>query len=234
MVLTGTIVNGLAIIVAALIGLKIKNIPEQMKTTVLQAIALAVIILGISMGLKSEQFLIVISSLVIGTVIGEKLNLENRLNQVGLWIESKIGAKEEGKVAKAFVTTTLIYVVGAMAIIGALDSGLRGDHSVLYTKAMLDGVSSLIFASTLGVGVVFSAIPVILYQGMIALLATQINAFISEELLDLLIIELTGTGGILIVAIGLNILGLTKIKVANMLPSIVVVSILVLLFSNFS
>jgi uncharacterized membrane protein YqgA involved in biofilm formation len=227
MVLTGTLVNGLAIIIAALIGLLVRNISEQMKTTTMQAIALAVVVLGIGMALKSEQFLIVIGSLVIGGIIGEKIDLEARLARLGAWIETKVGAKEDGTVAKAFVTATLIYVVGAMAILGALDSGLRGDHSVLYTKSLLDGFSAIIFTSTLGLGVIFSAIPVVLYQGGIALLATQINQFVPEALMNAFILEMTATGGIMIVAIGLNILGILNIRVANLLPSIIVVAALV-------
>jgi uncharacterized membrane protein YqgA involved in biofilm formation len=227
MVLTGTLVNGLAIVVAAVVGLLVRNIPEKMKTTTMQGIALAVVVLGIGMALKSEQFLIVIGSLVIGGVIGEKIDIEERLNRVGAWIETKVGAKEDGAVAKAFVTATLIYVVGAMAILGALDSGLRGDHSVLYTKSLLDGFSALIFTSTLGIGVIFSAIPVVLYQGGIALLATQINQFVPTVLMDNFIVEMTATGGVMIIAIGLNILGILQIRVANLLPSIVVVAMLV-------
>ncbi|GAE34421.1 DUF554 domain-containing protein [Halalkalibacter akibai] len=228
MVLTGTIVNGLAIVLASLIGLMVRNIPEQMKTTIMQGLALAVVVLGIGMSLKSEQFLIVIGSLVLGGIIGEKLDLEGSLNRLGAWIEAKVGAKENGSVAKGFVTATLIYVVGAMAILGSLDSGLRGDHSVLYTKSMLDGFSAIIFTSTLGIGVMFSAIPVVLYQGGIALLATQINQFVPEVLMSTFITEMTATGGVMIIAIGLNILGIVQIRVANLLPSIVVVAGLVL------
>ncbi|WP_100374323.1 DUF554 domain-containing protein [Bacillus sp. FJAT-45037] len=227
MVLTGTIVNGLVIVLAACVGLLIRGIPERIKITVMQAIALAVVVLGIGMGLKSEQFLVVIGSLVIGGVIGEQIDIEKKLNQVGAWIEARLGSKEEGSVAKAFVTTTLIYVVGAMAVLGALDSGLRGDHSVLYTKSMLDGFSAIIFASTLGIGVIFSAIPVVLYQGGIALLATQINNYVPTELMDMFIVEMTATGGVMIVAIGLNILGILQVRVANLLPSIIVVGFIV-------
>ena len=226
MVLLGTIVNGLAIILGALLGSLVKNIPEKVKSTVMQAISLAVIVLGVSMGLKSDQFLIVIGSLVAGALLGERWDLEEKLNRLGKWLEKKVGAKENGGIAKGFVTTTLIYVVGAMAIIGALDSGLRGDHSVLYTKSMLDGFSAIIFTSALGIGVIFSAIPVMIYQGGIALFATQIDRFIPADLMDTFIVEMTATGGIMIIAIGLNILGLTQIRVANLLPSILVTAIL--------
>lgn len=231
MFLLGTIVNGLAIIFGALLGSLIRNIPEKMKTTIMQAIGLAVIILGISMGPESKQFVIVIGSLVVGGYLGERFDLDDKFNRVGRWLEKKIaGRKEnkgdgsnEGNFGKAFVMTTIIYAVGAMSLLGAIDSGVRGDHSILYTKALLDGFSAIIFTSTLGIGVLFSAFPVMLYQGTIALFAKQIVSFIPPELMDLFIIEVTATGGIMILAIGLNILGLTKVRVANLLPAIVVV-----------
>lgn len=233
MALFGTIVNGLAIIIGSLIGIKLRNIPERVKVTVMQAIALAVIIIGVGMGLKSENFLIVIGSLAIGAVLGEKWDLEDKLNRLGKWLEVKTGAKEEGSFAKGFVTATLIYVVGAMAIVGALDSGLRNDHAVLYTKSMLDGFSAILFTSTLGIGVLFSAFPVMIYQGTIAILATQITNYVPQVIMDAFIVEMTATGGVMILAIGLNILGITKIRVANLLPAILVVAVIVTLLSFF-
>lgn len=231
MALLGTIVNGLAIIIGSLIGIKLRNIPERVKVTVMQAIALAVIVIGIGMGLKSENLLIVIGSLAIGAVLGEKWDLEDKLNRLGSWLEKKTGAKEEGSFAKGFVTATLIYVVGAMAIIGALDSGLRNDHSVLYTKSMLDGFSAILFTSTLGIGVLFSAFPVMIYQGLIAVFSAQIIQFIPDEIIDAFIVEMTATGGVMILAIGLNILGITKIRVANLLPAILVVAVIVVIIN---
>ncbi|RXJ02834.1 DUF554 domain-containing protein [Anaerobacillus alkaliphilus] len=227
MVLLGTIVNGLAIIIGSLLGTQLRKIPEKVKVTVMQAIALAVIIIGIGMGLKSENFLIVIGSLAVGAVLGEKWDLEDKLNRLGRWLEAKTGAKEEGSFAKGFVTATLIYVVGAMAIVGALDSGLRNDHAVLYTKSMLDGFSAILFTSTLGIGVLFSAFPVMIYQGSIAILATQITQYVPQHIMDAFIVEMTATGGVMILAIGLNILGVTKVRVANLLPAILVVAVIV-------
>ncbi|WP_100400491.1 DUF554 domain-containing protein [Bacillus sp. FJAT-44742] len=223
MILLGTIVNGLAIIIGSLLGLGFKRIPERVKTTIMQAIALAVMVLGIQMGMQSEQFLIVIGSLVIGGWIGERLQIEDHLNHLGQWLERKTGAKDgEGQIAKAFVTTTLIYVVGAMAVLGALDSGLRNDHSVLYTKALLDGFSALLFTTTLGIGVIFSFVPVVLYQGSIALLAGQIDRLLPSELLDMFIVEMTATGGVMILAIGLKLAGILDMRIANLLPAILV------------
>jgi uncharacterized protein len=227
MFLLGTIVNGLLIIIGTLLGSRLRRIPEGMKVTVMYAIGLSVLVLGLQMGLKSENFLIVILSLVIGAVIGEWMQLDEKLNQLGQWLEKKIGGNGNGSLSEGFVTATLIFVIGAMAIIGALDSGIRGDHSVLYTKSIIDGFTSVILTTTLGVGVLFSALPVILYQGLIALFATQIDRFVPHVLMDQFIVEMTATGGVMILAIGLNLLGIIKIKVANLLPGIVVTGIIV-------
>ncbi|MED4269619.1 DUF554 domain-containing protein [Geobacillus stearothermophilus] len=231
MVLLGTIVNGISIVAGALIGKWFHRIPERVKETVMGGIGLAVALLGIQMGMKSEQFLIVIFSLVFGGILGEWWNWEEKLNRLGRWLEKKVGGSGESGIAKGFVSATLLFVIGAMAIVGALDSGLRGDHSVLYTKAILDGFASVILTTTLGIGVMFSALPVVLYEGGIALLATQIERFVPREVLDSFIAESTATGGILIMAIGLNMLGLTNIRVANLLPSILVVAAAVCVLS---
>ncbi|WP_126429217.1 DUF554 domain-containing protein [Brevibacillus marinus] len=220
--LTGTIVNAAAILLGSLIGRFLSGIPEGTRQTVMNGIGLAVVLLGLQMSFQTENILLVIVSLVLGSLIGEALRIEYRLQQAGQWLERSIGKKKEGSIATGFVTATLVYCIGAMAVLGALDSGLRGNHDILYTKAMLDGFSAIIFTSTLGIGVAFSAIPVFLYQGGIALLSTQIYALLGKELLDAILVEVTATGGLLIVAIGINILEVRKINVANMLPAILV------------
>lgn len=227
MVILGAVVNGICILIGTILGKLLSNIPESMKGTVMHTIGLAVTVLGLQMGLKSENFLVVIISLVIGSVIGEWLELEGKLKSLGDWLEKKVGSKGEGGISLGFVTATLIFAIGAMGILGALDSGIRGNHDVLFTKAIIDGFISLILTTTLGIGVLFSAIPVILYEGGIAIFATQINSFVPEKLMNQFIVEMTATGGIMIFAIGLNLLGFIKIKVANLLPGIVVVGIIV-------
>lgn len=227
MFLLGTLVNGALIIIGTLIGKVLNRIPEEMKNTVMYAIGLAVMVLGIQMGFKSQNFIIVIISLVVGAVLGEAWKLEEKLNNLGLWLEKKVGSSGKGSIAEGFVTATLIFVIGAMAIIGALNSGIRGDHSVLYTKSLIDGFTAIILTTTLGIGVIFSAIPVVLYEGLIALFATQIDRFVPKVLMDQFIVEMTATGGIMILAIGLNLTGITKVKVANLLPSILVTGIIV-------
>lgn len=220
MVLLGTALNALAIVIGSWIGLRLKHIPEGIKETVIKAIGLAVIVLGIDMAFKGEQFLFVILSLALGGVLGEVWDLEGKFNSLGKKIELKLKKKADGKIAEGFVAATLLFVVGAMGIIGALDSGLRNDHSVLMTKAVLDGTSSIVFAATMGIGVMFSALAVFLYQGSIALSATLIINWISEVYMDVIINEITAVGGVMIMAIGLNLLGVVKIRVANLLPAL--------------
>mgnify|MGYP001467760372 CR=1 FL=1 len=232
MVLLGVIVNTLAIILGAGLGQIFSRINEQMKTTVMQVIGLAVLFLGIEMAFSSSNFVLVLFSLVIGASLGEWFHLEERLERLGSWLEAKVGQRN-GNIAKAFVTTTLIYCVGAMAVVGSLNSGLRLDHDLLYTKSLLDGFTAIIFSSTLGIGVVFSSIPVFIYQGTLALLATQINLLFTSDLINLIVSDLTATGGILIMAIGLNILELTNIKVGNLLPALLVVILLSGAFYSF-
>lgn len=233
MILIGALANGISVIFGTLLGSLFRRIPDSMKDTVMNVMGLAVIVLGIQMGFKSENFLIVIISLVIGAIIGELLFLEEKINHLGEWLEKKLGSSKQGNIAQGFVTATLVFVVGAMGILGALDSGIRGNHNILYTKSIMDGFISIILTTTLGVGVLFSAIPIILYEGLIALFATQINLFVPDALMDQIIVEMTATGGIMILAIGTNLIGLTKVKVANLLPGILVSTLIVSILYAF-
>jgi len=236
-VLLGAFINALLIMAGALVGRIFKNIPESMKSTVLSIIGLAVALLGIKMGFESDNFIILMISLVVGTVIGEWLDLDKQMNRLGQWVESLFSKKRTDNnqisIAEGFVTASLIFVVGSMGVIGALDSGLRNDHNVLITKGLIDGFISIILTSTLGIGVLLSALPVFVYQGLIALFAGVISSFIPEAALQMFIHEMTAVGGVMIFAIGLNIAGLTKIKAANLLPGIVVVGIVVAIFYIF-
>jgi len=214
----GTIVNSIAILAGGLIGLIFgKALPEKMKKTVIQGIGLAILLIGISMALKTNNTLVVIASLVLGGILGEWIDIELRLKQLGTILE-KVLAKgnNSGNFTKAFVTASLIYCVGAMAIMGALESGLKGTHDILFAKAMLDGVSAIVFASSMGIGVLVSAIPVFIYQGGITLSAALLQGLLSDPV----VAEMTATGGLLIVGIGINILEIKEIKVGNLLPGI--------------
>nr|WP_249179175.1 MULTISPECIES: DUF554 domain-containing protein [unclassified Brevibacillus] len=221
----GTLVNTLAIAAGALLGRLLSGIPESIRQTVMQGIALAVIVLGVKMSLDTNNILIMIVSIVLGSIIGELMGIDKNLNRLGQWLEKKMGGNRQGTIATGFVTATLVYCIGAMGVLGSLDSGLRNNHDILYTKSMLDGLSAIIFSSTLGIGVIFSAIPVFLYQGTIALLATQINSLVSPAMLEAILAEVTAVGGLMIIAIGINILELRKINVANMLPALVIAAV---------
>ncbi|MCA0984884.1 DUF554 domain-containing protein [Halobacillus yeomjeoni] len=228
MVLFGTIVNGLCIFVGTIIGLFFTKIPERYKETVMHGVGLTVMLIGLQMAFKTENIVIVLLSLLFGAVIGEAMRLEEKLEGIGRSLERKFTKPDEkSTIAQGFITASLIFVIGALAVIGALDSGLRNDHEILITKAIIDGFISLVLTTTLGIGVIFSIVPVVLYEGSIALLATQINQWIPKSMLEMLINEVTAAGGLMIVAIGLNILKITKIRVANLLPGLIVVGLIV-------
>ena len=229
MILFGTIINTLLVILGAIIGRFLHNIPERMKETIMYGIGIAVVVIGIQMTFASTEIIIVIISIVVGAVLGEWIDLDAKVNNLGKWIEIKLPARKAAgsNVAQGFVTATLIFVVGSMAIIGAIDSGIRNNHDVLIAKGIIDGFTAVILSSTLGIGVLFSAVPVFLYQGTIAMLSTQISKFVPDDLLSFFISEMTATGGLMIIGIGMNLIGLTKIRVANLVPGILVVGIIV-------
>lgn len=223
MFLLGVITNTGAIILGALIGLVLGKISEQMKTTVLQALGIFIIVLGISMGISGlNNSVVVILSLVIGSIIGTGLKTEQRLEALGKWVESKTTSKF-GKVSEAFVFSSLIYCIGSMAILGAIQGGAYGNNEVLYTKSMLDGFTAIIFTSVMGPGVILAAIPVFIYEGIIATVAHLFSSSLNSPVI---ISEITSVGGIMIVAIGINILEIRKIQIANMLPGLFVAPIL--------
>lgn len=220
----GTIVNAIAILAGALIGRLLgKAISEGVKHTVLQGLGLGVLLVGITMAVETNKIIIVLVSLMLGAVIGELIGIERILEGWGNALEKKVSANGAGgDIAKGFVAATLIYCVGAMAIMGSIQGGLTGDYDILYAKSLLDGVMSIVLASTMGIGVAFSAISVLLYQGIITLLAHWATQFLTDPI----IAELTSVGGLLIVGIGLNILEIKTIRVGNLLPAIFVAVIL--------
>ncbi|MBL0712595.1 MAG: DUF554 domain-containing protein [Desulfosarcina sp.] len=214
----GTLINTVAIIVGSLVGVGLKaGIPARYKETILSAIGLAVLLIGAKSALQTDALLLVIISLVIGSLLGEALGIEERLEGMGHWIGRRFAGREEG-LANAFVTASLVFCVGAMAVVGSLESGLTGNHQTLYAKSLLDGVTSIVFASTLGIGVIFSSLAVFLYQGSITLSATYLKPFLTTPVVE----QMTAVGGLLILAIGFNILGIKRLRIGNMLPAIAV------------
>ncbi len=217
----GTIVNVIAIIIGSILGFSVKGkLPEKYQNIVMQGISLAVLIIGLQMALSVESTkgtLVVIFSLVIGGIIGELIGIESGLEKIGEKIQENFGS-DEGLFVQGFVQSSLIYCVGAMAIMGAIQDGLNNDPSILFTKSLLDGTASIAFSATFGIGVIFSSLPVLIYQGTISLLASWAQKFLIQEVISMM----TATGGLLIMAIGFNILLSTEIKIGNLLPSIFV------------
>ena len=217
MILTGTIVNVAAICAGSLVGRYAGHfVPEKMRQTVMSGVGLAVLLIGLQLALQSRQPMIVIGSLIIGGILGEALQIEGRLEAFGRWLQSRFAGS--GNVAEGFVTASLLYCVGAMAIMGSLQDGFTAKPSILYAKAALDGVASIALASTLGIGVIFSALPVALYQGTITLAA----GFAKVLLTDAVVLEMNAVGGLLIVAISLDLIGIKRLPVGNLLPAVFV------------
>ena len=210
------VVNGVAILIGALIGNKLRGgISDRFRSILMQAMALAVMLIGITGAIKTTDALIVVLSLAIGAGIGEGVNIEKRLENLGDGIKNRLKGAE-ASFTEGFVSASLIFCVGAMAIVGSLDAGLRGEYSTILTKSLIDGITATVLASTLGIGVAFSGLAVFIYQGLITLLA----GFLQPLLTELIITEMSAVGGLLIFAIGLNMQGMTKIRVGNLLPAI--------------
>ena len=216
----GTIVNTLAVAAGGAIGLLLKKgIPQKITDAVMQGLALCVICMGISGALEGSKTLAMIVAMALGAVVGTLLDLDGRLNKLGDTIEAKMAPGGQGKIATGFVTASLLYCVGALAIVGSLQSGLTGDNSMLYTKSMLDFISSIVLCASLGVGVILSAVTLFLYQGVITLLAQALAPILTDGV----IAEMTCVGSLLIIGMGLNMLGVTKIKIMNYVPAIFIV-----------
>ncbi|MBN2720793.1 MAG: DUF554 domain-containing protein [Proteobacteria bacterium] len=215
MILKGTLINVLAIFFGTLVGRYLgRFIPERVRRTIMMGLGLAVILIGIQLAIQSRNPLIVIGAMLIGGIVGETLAIEERLDNMGHRLQARF--KDAGSVAEAFVTASLLYCIGAMAVMGSIQDGLGQEPTILYAKSALDGIASIALASTLGIGVIFSIIPLIVYQGGITLAAV----WVQEILTDPVVAEMNATGGLLIVAIGLDILQIRKLPVGNLLPAI--------------
>lgn len=218
----GTIINAGAILLGTLIGIFFKKgITEKYQIILMQGIGLSVLLIGFKMALAGNNEILIIISLVLGGLIGEKLKIDSHLNKWGEKLQNISGSKEKGFI-KAFVTSSLVYCVGAMAIMGPIESGIKGTHNILYIKSILDGISAIVFSTTLGPGVAFSALAVLIYQGTITILAVFLKGILNETVIN----YITATGGLLIVGIALNLLNIKEIKVANLLPAILIVFVM--------
>ncbi|WP_294352913.1 DUF554 domain-containing protein [uncultured Clostridium sp.] len=214
----GTIVNCIAIIVGSAIGLIVNGrMPERISNTIMKGLALCVLYIGISGALKGENSIEMIICMAIGAFIGELIDIDKRLVQLGDYLEGKFKSKSEKvSISEGFVISSLLFCVGAMALVGSLESGLKGDHTTLFAKSMLDGISSIIFASTLGIGVILSVATVFIYQGTITICAGFLNGILSTTVID----SMSAVGSLLIIGLAINILCDKDIKVANLLPAV--------------
>ncbi len=222
----GTIVNILAVIAGGTIGLLIRSkLPDRFIRIVFQVMGLFTIFLGIWMALKSENFLLLVGSLILGAVIGEWIDIDKYMNRLSDWLKGRTRIKE-GKFSEGLVTAFLLYCMGSMTILGAIEEGVNNDPNLLLIKSLMDGVSSIALASALGIGVIFSVIPMLFYQGGLTLFAGSVSAYLTDPIVN----ELSATGGILLIGLGINILEIKQIKVINMIPALVIVVLLNFLF----
>lgn len=228
--MVGVLVNVLAVLAGGAVGLLLKKgIPKRVTGAVMYAVGLCVVWIGITGSLKGEHTLVVIGAMALGALCGTLLKLDAALNKLGGTLEQRLGGGD-GKLAKGFVTASLLFCVGAMAVVGSLQAGLSGDNSVLYTKSMLDFISAMMLASTMGVGVLLSAGSILLYQGAIALLAGVLAPVLTQSA----VADLTATGSLMIIALGLNMLDITKMKVADFLPGVLFAPLLTALAEWFA
>lgn len=220
----GTIINSIAIIIGGSLGLVFKKgLPSKLSTSIMNALALCVLYIGLSGSLQSQNTLVLILSMIIGVIMGEGLDLDRRVSQLGDWLEKRFKQPNPSiSISEGFVTASLLFCVGAMAIVGSIQEGLNGSREMLLTKSMLDGISAIIFSSSLGGGVICSAGLVLVYQGGITLLASRVAPFLTEAVVG----EMTAVGSLLIIGLALNMLKVTNLKVMNFVPAIFIPIIL--------
>lgn len=219
----GTLINTGAVLLGSLLGLLFHaRFPEKIREIAFQGIGLFTLFIGASMALKGTKFLLIVLSLLLGGILGELLKLEERFNQFGEWLKQKIKS-ENSKFTEGLVTAFLLFCMGSMTILGAFEEGLGNPPNLLLAKSVMDGFSSLALAASLGVGVLFSVIPLFIYQGGLTLFASSLQGFLTSAIIQ----ELTSVGGILLIGLGIHILEIKKLRILNLLPSLLVIVVLV-------
>lgn len=225
----GPLVNAGAIIAGSLIGMALHSrFPDRIRVIVFQGLGLCVLLIGFQMAFKVQDILILIFSIMLGGIIGELMKLEEYFESLAGRLKRLIRSKNE-RFTEGLVTAALIFCIGALAIIGSFDEGLRADRTIVYTKSILDGFASIVLAASYGVGVLFSFLPVLLYQGSLTMGAELVSPWFSPLVID----QLSATGGVLIIGIGINLLDLKRIRLASLLPSLVIVVLLTLAWEAF-
>jgi uncharacterized protein len=230
--MTGTFLNIATVLIGGALGLIFgARIPEQLKSSVISGMGLFVMAMGVQMFLNTENPLIVLGALLIGTLLGEWWKIEDGLHNFGKFLEQRFSREDDdgsNKFVRGFLTASLLFCVGPMTILGSIQDGLTGDYNLLAVKSVLDGFASLAFASTLGAGVMFSTIIILVYQGGISLLASQLNSIVTPSMMD----ELTATGGVILLGLAISsLLEIKKIRVGNMLPGLAVAPLIVWVIS---
>ena len=233
--MTGTFINVAAILIGGAIGLVFgSRIPERFKNTVIAGMGLFTAAMGLQMFLKSSNQLIVLGALIIGAMLGEWIGIEDWLQALGQTLEKRFSSDTEtgsgSKFVRGFMVSSLLFCIGPMAILGSIQDGLSGDYKLLAVKSTLDGFAAIAFSSTLGVGVLFSSLIILVYQGGISLLANQLNAIVTDPMMA----EMTATGGVILMGVAIsNLLELKKIRVGNFLPALAVAPLIVKILSLF-
>lgn len=217
---SGVLVNVLTVLIGSTVGLLLKKqIPEKLTSAVMTAIGLCTVAIGVTGVIKGENQLVMIISLVLGTVVGTLIDIDGKLTKIGDRLQKKKGENEKSTFSQGFVTASLLFCVGAMTIVGSMNAGISGDNQMLYTKSVLDLISSTMLGASLGIGVLCSSAFVLVFQGGLVALSMGLGSFLN----DFAVAELICAGSVMIVALGLNLIGITKIKVANLLPGLVFV-----------
>lgn len=232
-IMFGTLLNAGAVVVGSLLGILLRGrLHARYSRIIMNALGLITIVLGVTMAIKGQRVILVVGAMVAGSLVGEFLRLDNLLDRMAARLRSLVpqrAAADGGSsdhFVEGFVTATLLFCVGSMAILGPMQEAAGDEPTILMTKSMMDGVSAMFFAASLGIGVMLSALPVLIYQGLIALFASVIMSFMSEAMLT----DLTATGGVLLIGLGISMLGIRRLSVINMLPALVVIVLLHLIF----
>ena len=220
----GPLVNALTVILGGVLGMGIgARLPERVRTVVFQGLGLCTLVLGMQMAFSTNSVIVLIISILLGSICGELLRLEDRFMALGDKLKAKLKSSNP-RFTEGLISATVLFCIGAMAIIGSFDEGLRGDRTIVYSKSILDGFAAIALASAYGIGVALASIPLFIYQGLLVIFAALLQPWLGPTLMA----ELTATGGVLILGIGLNLLNITTIKLSNMLPSLIFVVILAL------
>ncbi len=233
---TGTVINVVTVLLGGTLGTILGNrLPERMRETIMHALGMLTMVIGFQLSLETSNILIVLGSLLVGGIVGELLRIETGIDQIGRWLEQRSGSKERStsgatSFSHAYLTASLVFCVGPMTILGSIQDGLTGDFTLLAVKSTMDGFASLAFASTLGPGVIFSAITVLIYQGALTLGAGWADAVLTDPM----VAEMTATGGVLMLALGLGLLEIKRIRAGNLLPAIAFAPIIVFMVERLS